>query len=225
MKELKQGTFNMEFSLDNVDYQISLSNTKSEEDGVLAEKYKAELKAGPKKVVLEKTINGGDVDYNIRGEGPGMDDEAERMRFLRTWSLVVFGQLQRHSREINGTDQDDQFKQSMTSFLKLYKHFFEPRLLSLINENPDSDGSEISDTNHYEGSFSAIPSSHMGSNSGIPENAMPSSSMDSDDSGNDADDLDADSDNDTNDMDSDSGNDADDDINSDIDEDSSSDDD
>ena len=222
MKELKQGTFNMEFSLDNVDYQISLSNTKSEEDGVLAEKYKAELKAGPKKVILEKTLNGGDVDYNIRGEGPGMDDEDERKRFLRTWALVVFGQIQRHSREINGTDQDDQFKQSMTSFLKLYKHFFEPRLLSLINENPDSAGS---DTNHYD----------MGSNSGIPENAMPSSSMDSDsgndaddldvDSGNDADDLDADSDNNTDDMDSDSGNDADDDIDSDIDEDSSSDDD
>jgi len=85
--------------------------------------------------------------------------------------------------------------------------------LSLINENPDSAGSEISDTNHYD----------MGSNSGIPENAMPSSSMDSDDSGNDADDLDADSDNNTDDMDSDSGNDADDDIDSDIDEDSSSD--
>jgi len=118
----------MEFSLDNVDYQISLSNTKSEEDGVLAEKYKAELKAGPKKVILEKTLNGGDVDYNIRGEGPGMDDEDERKRFLRTWALVVFGQIQRHSREINGTDQDDQFKQSMTSFLKLYKHFFEPRV-------------------------------------------------------------------------------------------------
>ncbi len=55
----------MEFSLDNVDCQISLSNTKSEEGGVAAERYKAELKAGPKKVVLEKTINGGDVDYNF----------------------------------------------------------------------------------------------------------------------------------------------------------------
>ena len=223
MKELKQGTFNMEFSLDNVVYQISLSNTKSEEDGVAAERYKAELKAGPKKVVLEKSINGGDVDYNILGEGPGMDDEAERKRFLRTWALVVFGQLQRHSREINGTDQDDQFKQSMTSFLKLYKHFFEPRLLSLISENPDSAGSENSDINHYDmGSFSAMPSSDMGSNSGIPENAMPSSSMDSD-SGNDADDLDADSGNDASDLNADSGNDTDD-MDSDINEDSSSDD-
>ena len=170
-------------------YQISISNTKSDEGGVAAERYKAELKAGPKKVVLEKTINGGDVDYNILGEGPGMDDEAERKRFLRTWALVVFGQLQRHSREINGTDQDDQFKQSMTSFLKLYKHFFEPRLLSLISEIPDSSGSENSDINHYDmGSFSAMPSSDIGSNSGIPENAMPSSSMDSD-SGNDSDSI------------------------------------
>ena len=200
----------MEFSLDNVDYQISLSNTKSEEDGVLAEKYKAELKAGPKKVVLEKTLNGGDVDYNIRGEGPGMDDEDERKRFLRTWALVVFGQIQRHSREINGTDQDDQFKQSMTSFLKLYKHFFEPRLLSLISENPDSAGSENSEINHYDndmGSFSAMPSSDMGSNSGISENAIPPS-MDSD-SGNDADSMDANFGSDTDDMDSDFGNDAD----------------
>ena len=207
----------MEFSLDNVDYQISLSNTKSDGDGVPAERYKAELTAGPKKVVLEKILNGGDVDYSMRGEGPGMDDEAERKRFLRTWALVVFGQLQRHSREINGSDQDDQFMQSMTSFLKLYKHFFEPRLLSLLNENQDS--SENSDINHQDvGSFSGIPendmpSSDMGSYSDIPEDIDDMIS----DSGNDTDDMDSDSGNDTDDMNSDSGNDADD-MHSDIDE-------
>ena len=207
----------MEFSLDNVDYQINLSNTKSEDDGVTAERYKAELKAGPKKVVIEKTLNGGDVDYNIRGEGPGMDDEAERKRFLRSWALVVFGQIFEYLNifEINDTDQDDQFKQTITSFLKLYKHFFEPRLLSLLGENPDS--SENSDLNYHDmGSFSGISENAMpssASNSGIPENAMPSSSLDSE-SGNDADDMNADSGNDTDDMDSDSGNDTDD-INSD----------
>ena len=84
----------MEFSLNNVDYLINLSTSKSEENGVSAEKYKAELKAGPKKVFLEKIHRDGDVDYNIRGEGPGMDEEAERKRFLRTWAMVVFGQLQ-----------------------------------------------------------------------------------------------------------------------------------
>ena len=39
---------------------------------------------------------------------------------------------------MNETDQDDQLKQSLTSFLKLYKHFFEPRLLSLLEENQES---------------------------------------------------------------------------------------
>ena len=139
MKELKQGTFKMEFSLNDVDYIISLSSTKSEDGGVSAKHYKAELKAGPKKVFLEKIHRDGDVDYNMSGEGPGMDDEAERKRFLRTWAMVVFGQLQRHAREMNGTDQDDQFKRSITSFLQLYKHFFEPRLLSLLEYNAETD--------------------------------------------------------------------------------------
>ena len=43
---------------------------------------------------------------------------------------------------MNETDQDDQLKQSLTSFLKLYKHFFEPRLLSLLEENTGSFGND-----------------------------------------------------------------------------------
>ena len=129
----------MAFNLNNVNYQISLSNTKSEDDGVIAQRYKAELQAGPKKVILEKILQDGDVQYTINGEGPGMDNEDERKRFLRTWAGVVIGQLHRHAREMNETDQNDQFKQSITSFLKLYKHFFEPRVLSLLQEeNLDS---------------------------------------------------------------------------------------
>ena len=138
MKELNHGIFNMEFSLDNVDYKISLSSTKSEDDGISSQRYKAELKAGPKIVVLEKILLDGETVYDIHGEGPGMDDEAERKRFLQNWAVVVIGQLQRHAREMNETDQDDQLKQSLTSFLKLYKHFFEPRLLSLLEENQES---------------------------------------------------------------------------------------
>ena len=157
----------MEFSLNNVDYLISLSTTKSEEGGVSAEKYKAELKAGPKKVFLEKIHRDGVVDYNIRGEGPGMDDEAERKRFLRTWAMVVFGQLQRHANEMNGTDQDDQLKRSMTSFLQLYKHFFEPRLLSLLVENAETDALS-SDSGLDEND--AAETDESSSDSGIDEN-------------------------------------------------------
>ena len=130
--------YNMEFSLNNVEYKISLSSTKSEDDGISSQRYKAELKAGPKIVVLEKILLDGETVYDIHGEGPGMDDEAERKRFLQNWAVVVIGQLQRHAREMNETDQDDQLKQSLTSFLKLYKHFFEPRLLSLLEENQES---------------------------------------------------------------------------------------
>ena len=151
MKELKQGMFNMEFSLNNVDYKISLSSTKSEDDGISSQRYKAELKAGPKIVVLEKILLDGETVYDIHGEGPGMDDEAERKRFLQTWAVVVIGQLQRHAREMNESDQDDQLKQSLTSFLKLYKHFFEPRLLSLLEENQEifgnaTDSAETAET-------------------------------------------------------------------------------
>ena len=142
MKELKQGMFNIEFSLINVDYKISLSSAKSENDGISSQRYKAELRAGPKIVVLEKILLDGETVYDIHGEGPGMDDEAERNSFLKNWVLVVIGQLQRHAREMNETDQDDQLKQSLTSFLKLYKHFFEPRLLSLLEENQGSFGND-----------------------------------------------------------------------------------
>ena len=170
MKELKQGTFKMEFSLNNVDYLISLSTSKSEENGLSAEKYKAELKAGPKKVFLEKIHrDDGNVDYNIRGEGPGMDDEAERKRFLRTWAMVVFGQLQRHANEMNGTDQDDQFKRSMTSFLQLYKHFFEPRLLSLLVQDAETDNLS-SDSGLDENDNDATETDESSSDSGIDEN-------------------------------------------------------
>ena len=170
MKELKQGTFKMEFSLNNVNYIISLATTKSEDDGVQAENYKAELKAGPKKVFLEKIHRDVDVDYNIRGEGPGMDDEAERKRFLRTWALVVFGQLQRHANEMNGTDQDDQFKRSMTSFLQLYKHFFEPRLLSLLVEKAETNNPLSSDSGLDENVNDAAETDESSSDSGIDEN-------------------------------------------------------
>lgn len=159
----------MEFSLNNVDYLISLSSTKSEDDGVSAKNYKAELKAGPKKVFLEKIYRDGDVDYNIRGEGPGMDDEAERKRFLRTWAMVVFGQLQRHAREMNGTDQDDQFKRSITSFLQLYKHFFEPRLLSLLEYDAETDAFS-SDSGMGEDDTDAAETDTSISDSGIDEN-------------------------------------------------------
>ena len=148
----------------------SLSTTKSENDGVQAENYKAELKAGPKKVFLEKIHrDDGDVDYNIRGEGPGMDDEAERKRFLRTWAMVVYGQMQRHANEMNGTDQDDQLKRSLTSFLQLYKHFFEPRLLSLLVENAETDALS-SDSGLDENVNDAAETEESSSDSGIDEN-------------------------------------------------------
>ena len=146
MKELKHGMFNMEFSLNNVDYKISLSSINdSEDDGNSFQRYKTELKAGPKIVVLENILLDGETgvyDIHIHCEGPGMDDEAERNRFLKNWVMVVIDQLQRHAREMNETDQDDQLKQSLTSFLKLYKHFFEPRLLSLLEENQGSFGND-----------------------------------------------------------------------------------
>ena len=52
---------------------------------------------------------------------------------------------------MNESDQDDQLKQSLTSFLKLYKHFFEPRLLSLLEENQEifgnaTDSAETAET-------------------------------------------------------------------------------
>ena len=159
----------MEFSLNNIDYLISLSSTKSEDNGVLAINYKAELKAGPKKVFLEKFHRDNNVDYNIRGEGPGMDDEAERKRFLRAWAMVVFGQLQRHAREMDGTDQDDQFKRSIRSFLQLYKHFFEPRLLSLLEENAETDALS-SDSGMEENDNDAAETDASSSDSGIDEN-------------------------------------------------------
>ena len=122
----------MKFSLNNVSYKISLSSTKSENNGISSLKTNAKLKAGPKRVVLEKILLDGEtVRDDIHGEGPGMDDETERKRF----AVVVIGQLQRHAREMNETDQ---LKQSLTSFLKLYKQFFKPRLLSLLEENQES---------------------------------------------------------------------------------------
>ena len=122
----------MKFSLNNVSYKISLSSTKSENNGISSLKTNAKLKAGPKRVVLEKILLDGEtVRDDIHGEGPGMDDETERKRFAE----VVIEQLQRHAREMNETDQ---LKQSLTSFLKLYKQFFKPRLLSLLEENQES---------------------------------------------------------------------------------------
>ena len=169
----------MEFSLNNVDYKISLSSTKSEDDGISSKRYKAELKAGPKIVVLEKILLDGETVYDIHGEGPGMDDEAERKRFLRAWAMVVFGQLQRHAREMDGTDQDDQFKRSIRSFLQLYKHFFEPRLLSLLEENAETDALS-SDSGMEENDNDAAETDASSSDSGIDENV---STLNSDDDG------------------------------------------
>ena len=122
----------MKFSLNNVSYKISLSSTKSENNGISSLETNAKLRAGQKRVVLEKILLDGEtVRDDIHGEGPGMDDETERKRF----AMVVIGQLQRHAREMNETDQ---LKQSLTSFLKLYKQFFKPRLLSLLEENQES---------------------------------------------------------------------------------------
>ena len=142
----------MHFYLDNVDYQITLSTLNSEDDGVSIQLLKAELVAGQKKVVVEKIIRDGHVDYKISGEGPEMDDEAERKRFLSSWAVVVFGQIQRHNNEDG--KQDDQMSRSLASFLQLYKHFFEPRLMSLLQEealdrsenDEETDGFDSSDS-------------------------------------------------------------------------------
>ena len=117
-----------------------------------------------------------------------MDDEAERKRFLRTWAMVVFGQLQRHANEMNGTDQDDQFKRSMTSFLQLYKHFFEPRLLSLLVENAETDALS-SDSGLDENDNDAAETNASISDSGIDhgdadDDSSTSSDNDDDNNGN-----------------------------------------
>ena len=126
----------MKFSLNNVSYKISLSSTKSENNGISSLETNAKLRAGQKRVVLEKILLDGEtVRDDIHGEGPGMDDETERKRFAE----VVIEQLQRHAREMNETDQ---LKQSLTSFLKLYEQFFKPRLLSLLEENTGSFGND-----------------------------------------------------------------------------------
>ena len=137
----------MKFSLNNVSYKISLSSTKSENNGISSLKTNAKLKAGPKRVVLEKILLDGEtVRDDIHGEGPGMDDETERKRFAE----VVIEQLQRHAREMNETEQDDQLKQSLTSFLKFYKDFFEPRLLSLLEENQGSFENDLTSNSETE---------------------------------------------------------------------------
>ena len=146
--------YNMEFSLNNVDYKISLrSKNRYEDDGNSFQGYQTELIAGPKKVFLYNILLDGETEvyYNyIHGEGPGMDDEAERNRFLKNWVMVVIDQLQRHAREMNETEQDDQLKQSLTSFLKFYKDFFEPRLLSLLEENQGSFENDLTSNSETE---------------------------------------------------------------------------
>ena len=155
----------MHFYLNNVDYQITLSTLNSEDDGVYVQLLKAELVAGPKKVVLEKIVRDGHVDYKIHGEGPGMDDEAERKRFLRSWAVVVFGQFQRHINEDG--NQDDQVSRSLGSFLQLFKHFFEPRLMSLLQEesldhsenDEETDGSDFDSSDGSDDENAMISSS------------------------------------------------------------------
>ena len=91
--------------------------------GVLALFHNAELKAGPKEVFLEKIHRDNDMDYTIYGEGPGMDDEAEKKGFLSDWVTEVCGLLQGHTSYINESDFHFQYR----AFIQLWKHFFEPR--------------------------------------------------------------------------------------------------
>ena len=80
----------MQFTRDNVDYKISYSkmNSGSREDGVSIQSLKANFEAGQKKLGFDVIDQDGHLDYSFNGDGPGMDDENERIRFLESWTFL-----------------------------------------------------------------------------------------------------------------------------------------
>ena len=124
----------MQFTRDNVDYKISYSkmNSGRREDGVSIQSLKANFEAGQKKLGFEVIDQDGHLDYSFNGDGPGMDDENERIRFLESWTFLFLDNLD---------------NQVSLHFIHLYRH-----TMALLSDgkfesdfDSDSDNSDESD--------------------------------------------------------------------------------
>ena len=133
------------FSVDGVTYSMNMHHENDEYAlGEQIEISKAEISAGPKKIIMEKITTEGSLiaEYKITGEGPELADEEECKSFLAECILVVVVQQFCFSLQ---EDQDDIFLYegaeisgkciaSINNFMALFHRYFVEEISEVMDE-------------------------------------------------------------------------------------------
>ena len=152
IKKLKTGSLSLLFNLEGTDYSINLlseeGSGEDKDDSVSDEKqedivektvkkYKVELKAANRSVMLEKVVDGENApEYKVNGEG--MEKE-EMVTFGQNWVAMVFGSL-----DSFGVVQGnlDMRTMGLEPFFHMFNHFFGERLEELMAEMEEEEMEE-----------------------------------------------------------------------------------
>ena len=153
IKNLKTGSLSLLFNLGGTDYSIKLwrkdenylagedgdeiADKKEDTDQKTVKKYKVELKAGHRNVLIEKADDGKNApEYKVTGEGMEKD---EMVAFGHNWVAMVFGSLDGFGLVQGNLNMKIM---GLEPFFHMFNHFFGKRLQELVEEIEQEDMEE-----------------------------------------------------------------------------------
>ena len=102
----KRFSFQIQFSISEVPFQLQLSSDKEEEDAMIMGRQVITLRTEERGVnMIRKELLGGNSEFSLTGEGL-MESlgEDELMNFVTRWVLLVKQELMMALREMEGTE-------------------------------------------------------------------------------------------------------------------------